>query len=255
MARLKKKEIQQDKFISYVADTIKWVKANTQTVLSVTLGIALGIALILFYRSYKAENIQASLELLAKGDVLYQKNIDAITGNLGENSDKPKTISPINNVEIEEAIGKYNEVIEEYPSSNAAAFAMLDKGNALFLSKKYDDAIKAYTGFLDKRIDSPFTDTARENLIIAYMEKKDYATAKKEAETFIKQTTITEFKARLTYRLGQICDLMGNSKEAKELYKKITEEYKDTAISREAANKFDGPNPGSSFPSNMIINK
>jgi len=238
MVRIKKKEVEQDKFITLVTKTLDWVKSNSQTVLAILVGIALGIAVTFFYRSYKAESYQASLELLNQADELYYRNVKALSGRTAEGSKETKSINPLNKVELEEAIEKYDELIEEYPSTSAASFALFNKGNAAFLAEKYDVAIEAYKEFLNRmKTSSPIKEIAQENLIISYIEKKDYDSAIKEIKKDFKQSRRDEFKAKLLFRLGKIYESQGKSEEAIKTYKKIEEEFKETTLSSKASTR------------------
>jgi len=236
MVRIKKKEIEQDKFITYSMNALNWVKDNSQTVFAILIGIALGLAVIFFYRSYKAESKQASIDLLNEADAMYYKNVTSISQDTFSENQEP-VISDLNSVELEEAISNYDELIEEYPSSNSATFALLNKGNAAFLAKKFEIAIESYKEFLGRNFDSPLNEIAQENLIAAFIEKKDYASAAKEIKKFVKKSRRDEFKSKLLFRLGNIYELQKDIPTAIETYKKITEEYSETSISNKASSQ------------------
>jgi predicted negative regulator of RcsB-dependent stress response len=236
MVRIKKKEIEQDKFITYCMNVISWIKENSQTFFAILIGIALGIAVIFFYKSYKSESQQASVDLLNKADEMYYRNISAISEKPSSETKEPVS-SGLNTVELDEAIKKYDDLIEEYPSSYAAEFALLNKGNAAFLTKKFDVAINAYNEFLGKNVDSPINEIVQENLISAYIGKKDYDTSIKEINNFIKKSKRDEFKAGLLLRLGNIYEFKNDTQNAINTYKKITEEYKDSPSSNQATSQ------------------
>ncbi|MCP4651640.1 MAG: hypothetical protein GY853_16385, partial [PVC group bacterium] len=83
-------------------------------------------------------------------------------------------------------------------------------------------------------------------------EKKDYENAIKEANSFIKQSRDDEFKASLLFRIGRIYEIQGKLKDAEDTYKKITEEYSETAMNSKATSQLSSLSVSTESPASAL---
>ncbi|NLD38054.1 MAG: tetratricopeptide repeat protein [Desulfatiglans sp.] len=104
----------------------------------------------------------------SKAQDAYNTAYYAISGN----------ISPEKKQEIySKAREDFGKVLSGYKMSKAASLTIPQMAHIDFLEKKYDDAIKKYQDYLDKRPAEPYYSYALIALSTCYEEKGDYDTA------------------------------------------------------------------------------
>ncbi len=128
----------------------------------------------------------------------------------------------------------YDDILNRYPASTAAVIAQFEGGNVYFELEKYDLAEKRYLAFLKK-------ETARKDLLplvhlrLAYLYQKQ----KKDALALDHFRTAYEWEGGFNrdqagYERGSLLERIGKKDEAIEIYKKVSEAFKDSPWGTEA---------------------
>jgi tetratricopeptide (TPR) repeat protein len=121
--------------------------------------------------------------------------------------------------DYKEVLAKYDEIITKFPKTSAGGLSLLYKGNILFKQGNFDEAVKAYTAFLDQAgKERLFRYFAWGGLGHAYEGKKDYA---KALEAYQKALEFGEgFQlADSNLSMGYCYEKLGKTKEALESFK------------------------------------
>ncbi|HOO90093.1 MAG TPA: tetratricopeptide repeat protein [Syntrophales bacterium] len=122
----------------------------------------------------------------------------------------------------------YENLVEEYPDSNAAVLSYYNMGNIYFTIDETDKSIESYKTFLKKtKKDDILIALAYYGLGYCYEKKEDYENALKSFENSNKLMQGTQFESINYANMGRIYEKMGKQKEALELYQKTVEEIND----------------------------
>jgi tetratricopeptide (TPR) repeat protein len=131
-----------------------------------------------------------------------------------------------------EVVRAYTDLVEKYPSSDAAQGARYELGGLYFEAGEYDRSIQVYGAFIDNASKKDIrTVYARFGIGYAYEAKKEYD---KALETF---TRVVESKPGnvfegLSYRnIARVYEEMNDRGKAMDYYKKALEKTTDPAAS------------------------
>jgi len=116
-------------------------------------------------------------------------------------------------------LAKFDEIITKYPRTSSGRFSLLYRGNVYLKKGEFDEAIKAYTAFLDRSgKEKLYRYFAWEGLGHAHEGKKDYAKAL-EAYQKIVEGGEGYLLAEANLSIGYCYEKLGKSKEALESFK------------------------------------
>ncbi len=144
--------------------------------------------------------------------------------------------------ETESAIRKFNELIENFPTSDLTLTARLWKAKALYNSNKDDDAILTIDELLPDAEKNGENDIIIEALMLKgqiQIDREDYTYA---VDVYEKATNISGSGALLAiaqYQLGLCQSRLGNYREAAEAFKKV-EDYNPTVTKKYQAQLREG---------------
>lgn len=121
-----RKELKKEPLSNFVEKIIPWVLAHRETALSIltTLVIVVGLA-VYFFHHLKKIDVRA-WEKLSFAQAHQQRNLS------------------------DQAINFYNEIIDRYPRTKTATYALFYKAETLYQQKKYTEASQTYRNFLQK---------------------------------------------------------------------------------------------------------
>ncbi len=121
-----RKELQKEPLGNFAAKIIPWILAHRETALSifVTLVIVLSLGIYFFYHLKKID--ARAWDKLSFAQAHQQRNL------------------------TDQAISFYNEIIDRYPRTQAAGYALFYKAEMLYQQKKYPEASQAFRSFLQK---------------------------------------------------------------------------------------------------------
>jgi tetratricopeptide (TPR) repeat protein len=204
--RITKKQLKEpDEFITLTERAFIFIREHSKKVAGGgILFLVLILAFIVFQMWDKKKEEEAAREFgVATG--LYERGIaQAREGSIQGDKD---------------ILAKFDEVITRFPRTSSGRFSLLYKGNVYLKRGEFDEAIKAYTAFLDKSgKERLYRYFAWEGLGHAYEGKKDYA---KALEAYQKIVEVGEGYqlAEANLNIGYCYEKLGKSKEALESFK------------------------------------
>ena len=125
-----------------------------------------------------------------------------------------------------------SEVIEKYPSSDAAQDARYELGNLYFVMNEFDKSIQVYKAFIDSASKKDIrTVFARFGIGYDYEAKKEYDKALESFNQVVDSKPGNVFEG-LSYRnIARIYEEMNDNGKALDYYKKALEKTKDPSAS------------------------
>lgn len=204
--KITKKQLKEpDEFITLTERTFIFIREHSRKVAGgAILLLVLIVALFLFQMWERKKESDAAREFgVATG--LYERGIaQAREGSIqGE----------------KEILAKFEEIITKYPRTTSGRFSLLYKGNIYLKKGELDEAIKAFTDFLDKAgKERLYRYFAWEGLGHAYEGKKDYAKALDSYQKILEGGEGYQL-AEANLNIGYCYEKLGKPKEALESFK------------------------------------
>lgn len=201
----KRKLKEPDEFITYTERAFLFVRKHLkEVVLGISVLVAVVVALSLFQMWEKRKESEAQAAFASAMEA-YQK----ATLTYGET--EPSA--------FKEALGKLEEVTKRFPRTRPGKLSYLYQGNLYLRQGSYDEAMKAFTTFLDKGGEEKLLRAfATEGLAYAYEGKKDFA---KALEYYRRTMEIAEALPMQNAYLGagRCYERLGKREEALESYR------------------------------------
>ena len=123
------------------------------------------------------------------------------------------------------------EVIDKYPSTEAAMLAQYRIGNTWLNAGQIDAAMKAYQGYLkDKSGENELTVLVYNGLGYCYEAKADYKNALLQYEKALNARAGKPFAGDLLANLARTYEAMKDNKKASEYYQKSLDKTQDPAM-------------------------
>jgi len=183
---------------------------------------------------YAAAGVLALVIVLAAGYFFYSASYEKDAGKLYfEARLKVMKADPMGmGLAMNEAIKTYSDVVEKYPSSDAAQAARYELGSVYFDAGEYDRSIQVYAAFIDKASKKDLRMLyARVGIGYAYEAKKEYDKAL-DAFSKVTESNPGNVFEGLGYRnMARVYEEMNDLGKATEYYKKALEKTKDPAAS------------------------
>ena len=123
--KISKKELKEDKFVKTMMETRAYVEENSKTVTLITSAVIAVIIIGMLYNYFHAQTVEKSSTLLGEAQVEYQ------------------------NLSLAKAERLLVRLLDEYPSSNAAAQGRFLLGNIYYQQNKIETAKEEYEEFID----------------------------------------------------------------------------------------------------------
>ncbi|MCX5829184.1 MAG: tetratricopeptide repeat protein [Deltaproteobacteria bacterium] len=129
------------------------------------------------------------------------------------------------------AVKPLQEVIEKYPSTEAATLARYRIGNAYLNAGQIDAALKAFQGYLkDKSGENELTVLVYNGMGNCYEVKKDYNNALLNYERALNAKAGKPFAGDILVNLARTYEAMKDNKKAVEYYQKSMDKTNDPAM-------------------------
>jgi tetratricopeptide (TPR) repeat protein len=127
----------------------------------------------------------------------------------------------------------YEDIIKQYPGTNAALLAYYDLGNIYFFIDEIDMAVDAYKKFLQKYSrDDVFTALAYYGLGYCYEAKKDFPNALDSYEKSNSYNIGDSYLAMNYGNIARVYEEMNKPEKAEEYYKKALDKTSDPISER-----------------------
>jgi tetratricopeptide (TPR) repeat protein len=213
--KISKKEMKQDKLVTYYYKAID-LFSKYQGKILIGLGVLVVIIVgIILVKQNSEKNNLAATSLLAKTMPLYEAGqyTDAIEGKKLEN------------------ISGLKQIVDQYGSTDAGEMAKLFLANSYFYLGDFDNALKNYKDF--GGIGDEFKAAAYAGIASCLETKKEYKDA---ADYYKKASSVSKANAQnAEYLMKAGLAFMANNQnnEARELFLKIKEDYKTSAVAYE----------------------
>jgi tetratricopeptide (TPR) repeat protein len=202
---IKRKLKEPDEFITLTERIYLFVTHHGKPI-AFGVGIVLVLLFLVFlFQTWEKKNSEGANQMLNSAVETYQM----VSSPYREGSPQ----------EYKNVIERFNEVIVKFPKTESGKLALLYKGNIYLRLGEFDEAIKAYEGFLEKAgKEKLYRAFAMEGLGYSYEGKRDY---EKAIRAFQKVIDLGEsFQLANAYLdLGRCNEKMGKTKEALENYR------------------------------------
>lgn len=213
---LSKKEIKEDKFITAYYKAVQYADTyKIQILIGVAVVIAAAIAAYYYIDNKQEANQTASVEF-AKVMPLYDSGVlvEAIEG-------QPST-----------GVKGLKYIVEEYGSTQQGEIAKIYLANCYYYVNSFDEAMKYYEDYSGG--DGIFQASAYAGMAACYEAKENWKEAAKYYERAFNEEETNSFNADYLLRAGINYKQTGEAEKAKELLKKLKNDYPQTIASREA---------------------
>lgn len=208
--RLTKRQIKEDKFITYYFKAQNFISQNSRYFMWGLIGIP-----VVIFASFILSNIQKEKEQNANIE-LSKARIEYFAKN------------------YETAISTLNNLVESYGGTKAGKKGLYYLANAYFMSKNFDEAEEYFRKFLGESSDPDLTVSALAGVAASQEEREDFSTA---AETYKEAADKYEdgFMApQNLYNSARCFSLSGKTQEAAGILTILIEKYSASRIKNEA---------------------
>ena len=214
---LKKDEIQSTMF-RYWNETLDFLQENAQKIIIAVVIVVALMGLVQLYMSWQTKKETKASTLLAKGI-----NVTASAGTAEERSWDRKNLE---------------EVIRQYPNSDAAPFSLFYTGLSLTEDFMYEEAAEKYETFLDKYGGHPLRPRVMTNLALTYEQLGRYDKAEELYEKLVQLEAPAYPNEMALLDLAEFYERRKRYQEAIEIYARI-KENDESPIKGEVSLKID----------------
>lgn len=208
--RLTKRQIKEDKLVTYYFKISDYIKQNSRLLSSTGIGLAVVVLVVFLYTKNQQNKEQKAAVELAKARIEYlNNNYDA-------------------------AIGLLQNLVDNYGGTSRAKVGTYYLASAYFNLKKFDEAEGFYRRYLDEDGDEILEAAALAGIAACLEEKENFA---KAAETY--QEVATKYSdsflaPQSLYNAARCFDLAGNNEEASNVLTILIEKYPKSGIKNDA---------------------
>lgn len=203
--RITKKEIKEDKFVTFTLKLSEWFRKHLNQLLIAGGSVILIAVIVFFVLSSQTKKERKAAEILGKASLELQ------TGNLSV------------------AAGDLQTVINQYGNTKSAGPATFLLASAFYYAKDYTQAQSIFEKYQEKyKSDFLLIASAQAGIAECYMQKGNFVPA---GESFVKAVTLNPKGLLSPQYLLQAADayLKANQKDkSKELLNRLVKEYPDS---------------------------
>ena len=208
--RLTKKQIKEDKFVTYYFKAQDFVSQNSRYIMWALIGIP-----VVIFASFILSNIQQKKEQSA--------NIELSKGRIDYFAEN-----------YESAISTLNKLVENYGGTKKGKKGLYYLANAHFLSKDFDEAERNFRKFLDESNDRDLRVSALAGIAACQEERGDFSAAAETYKEAAEQYEDGFMAAQNLYDSARCFSLSGKTREAAGILTKLIENYSSSQIKNEA---------------------
>ncbi len=209
--RITKKEIKQDKFVTFSLKLSEWVQKHLNQVLMAAGGIIVAAALVVFLITSHAKKERMAAELFG------QANLELQSGNIGA------------------AVSDLQTLISKYGGSGSAGQATYYLASAYFFARDYAQSQSWFESYLDKyHDDNLLTSSAHAGIADCYEQQGEYLQA---GDSFLKAVSAfpsgflaPQYLLQAAYAFHKA----GEKNRASEALGRIVSEYPDSKEAQRA---------------------
>ncbi|RMD94745.1 MAG: hypothetical protein D6813_01615, partial [Calditrichaeota bacterium] len=204
--KLTRRQIKEDKLVTYYFKTTDYLRQNSRFLSSLIIGLAIIVFLTFLYaknKSAKEEN--AAVELTKAKAEYFQKN-------------------------YESAIKLLEDLVEEYGGTKSGTVGLYYLADAYFNLKKYEQAEQYFREYLDRGGDDILEAASLSGLAACLEQKGQYLEAAKTYEKAAEKYKNSFLAPESLFNAARCYELAGEKELAKQKLKEILERYKDTNI-------------------------
>lgn len=254
--RLTRKEIKKDELASAVGRSVEYAESHVKTLIYAIVAVVVVAALAAAIYGFLGRRSEHANEALAQAMKVYSAPVNAT----GAKPDDPKEPSFANETARRgRAKALFQKVRSDYSHTDAADVAGLYLAQIAMAEGKPEEARKLWTAFVDAHSDNILAGEARINLI--HLDRAGASKAKLEelAQRLKAMTEETEPPLPedvLLNELGATYDQLGRKDEAIQSYRRIIEEFPQSAYRTSAQQRLSAldPNrPASPMPGSFSL--
>lgn len=237
---LTRKEMKRDEFATVVGRGMEYAESHART-LFVGLGVvALLAVLFLIGRVYLGNRAEKANEALARAMKVYQAPIDPAAAK----PDDPKSPTFADaTARRNRAKQLFETVRNDYGSADAADVAGLYLAQIAAEEGKLDQARELWTDFVDEHSKNLLAGEARINLIHLDRQQGKGNDLVTRLKAELEQDEPSLPKDVILYELATTQEELGRKQEALQSWRRLTEEYPESAYRTEAQQKVDALDP------------
>jgi outer membrane protein assembly factor BamD (BamD/ComL family) len=203
--RITKKEIKEDKFVTFTFKLNEWIREHLNQVLMVAGGVILVGVIVFFVFSSKSKREQNAADLMGKAGMELQ------TGDLGT------------------AVSDLQKVINQYGSTESAKRANFLLASAYYYAKDYNQAQSFFEKSLDSYKDDPdMAASSQAGIADCYMQKGNFLLA---GDNYVKAVSLNPQGFLSPQHLLKAADAYinaGQNDKAREMLDRLMHEYPDS---------------------------
>jgi len=203
--RITKKEIKEDKFVTFTFKLNEWIREHLNQVLMVGGGVILVGVIVFFVISSKSKREENAADLLGKAGMELQ------TGELGT------------------AVSDLQKVINQYGSTESAKRATFLLASAYYYAKDYNQAQSFFEKSLDKYKNEPnMAASAQAGIADCYMQKGSFLLA---GDNYVKAVSMDPQGFLSPQYLLKAADAYiraGQNDKTREMLNRLIKEYPDS---------------------------
>ncbi len=208
--KLTRRQIKEDKFVTYYFKTQEYVRENGQTILY-GIGIVAAILIAsLIFSSKSAEKEQSAVVQLTQAKLEYFNNNYAA------------------------AIPILNNLISSYGGTASGHEARYYLGNSHFNNGDHAEAEKYFKEYLEDGGDEVLQASATAGIAASLEEQKNYAAAAEFYSEAARKYSEVFLAAETLYNSARCHVLAGNTEQARSVLSLLLEKYPDSSIKNEA---------------------
>ncbi len=204
--RITKKQLKEpDEFITLSERAFIFIREHSKKMAGAGIALLVLIVAVVLMQMWEKKKEEEAARAYGVASEMYERSV--AQDREGSTQD------------YKEVLAKFDEMITKFPRTSSGEWSLLYKGNILFKQGNFDEAIKAYTAFLDKSgKERLFRYFAWGGLGHAYEGKKDYG---KALEAYQKTLEVGEGYqlADANLSIGYCYEKLGKTKEALESFK------------------------------------
>lgn len=226
------KELKRNDLVDYLREAWEYFQAHQQNVL-ITVAIAAVIfALAFLYIQKRSANFDQAQDILSNAAYYESQKV-------GDPADKSNgyVLFRTNDEKYQKVQEGYNQIINLYPNSPAAADAQFKVGCCYYEMKKYEQAIDQFQSYLNRYRNGKYVPQARLNIAYAWEQKKDYDKAAEIYGVLSKDFKGQCWGAEALWHEAVCLEQKMQKDKAKDCYKELTTTYPDSYQAKDAQAK------------------
>ncbi|HGE72626.1 TPA: tetratricopeptide repeat protein [Candidatus Poribacteria bacterium] len=219
MARLKKKQVKEDKLVTTVEKMSIFLTEHWKKLVIAGIGIVAIVGIIIGVYTYTVSKNDKAVSIINEGTTLFEEAETAMS----KDGDKPSTIS-----KYDTAKAKFQEAIQSGGSKNIISKALLYSAICSYKAKKYNEAITDYEKILKKYSKGEYVVLAKDGIAKSYEQIGDEASLRKAIQYYDELSKYPESYLTVSAILskGRCYEKLGDKDQALSAYKTVVDKFK-----------------------------